>query len=157
MRGMPLVSHQLLVRGERVSVLAIISVNGLLDVKVVRGTTNGDTFYDFIQENLLPNLMLFNGENPHSVVIMDNCSIHHIDEIVPMIQEVGALVHFLPPYSPDFMPIELAFSKVKTTLKTLEWDVKDITDVETILLTAFMAITPDNCHAWICASGLYYE
>ena len=93
MRGMPLVSHQLLVRGERVSVLAIISVNGLLDVKVVRGTTNGDTFYDFIQENLLPNLMPFNGENPDSVVIMDNCLIHHI---VPMIQDVGALVHFLP-------------------------------------------------------------
>ena len=54
MRGMPLVSHRLLVRGECVSALAIISVSGLLDVKVVRGTTNGDTFYDFIQENLLP-------------------------------------------------------------------------------------------------------
>ena len=157
MRGMPLVSHQLLVRGERVSALAIISVNGLLDVKVVRGTTNGDTFYDFIQENLLPHLMPFNGEtDPHSVVIMDNCSIHHINEIVPMIQDVGAIVHFLPPYSPDFMPIELAFSKVKTTLKTLDWDMKDIDDVETILLTAFTAITPENCHAWISASGLYY-
>ena len=156
MRGMPLVSHQLLVRGERVSALAIISVNGLLDVKVVRGTTNGDTFYDFIQENLLPHLMPFNGENPHSVVIMDNCSIHHINEIVPMIQDVGAIVHFLPPYSPDFMPIELAFSKVKTTLKTLDWDMKDIDDVETILLTAFTAITPENCRAWISASGLYY-
>jgi len=156
LRGMPLVSHQLLVRGERVSALAIISVNGLLDVKVVRGTTNGDTFYDFIQENLLPHLMPFNGENPHSVVIMDNCSIHHIDEIVSMIQDVGAIVHFLPPYSPDFMPIELAFSKVKTTLKTLDWDMKDITDVETILLTAFTAITPENCCAWISASGLYY-
>ena len=153
---MPLVSHQLLVRGERVSALAIISVNGLLDVKVVRGTTNGDTFYDFIQENLLPHLMPFNGENPHGVVIMDNCSIHHINEIVPMIQDVGAIVHFLPPYSPDFMPIELAFSKVKTTLKTLDWDMKDIDDVETILLTAFTAITPENCHAWISASGLYY-
>ena len=121
--------------------MAIISVNGLLDVKVVRGTTNGDTFYDFIKEHLLLNLMPFNGENPHSVVIMDNCSIHHVDEIVPMIQDVGAIVHFLPPHSPDFMPIELAFSKLKTTLKTLDWDMKDITDVETILLTAFMTIT----------------
>ena len=121
--------------------MAIISVSGLLDVKVVRGTTNGDTFYDFIKEHLLLNLMPFNGENPHSVVIMDNCSIHHVDEIVPMIQDVGAIVHFLPPHSPDFMPIELAFSKLKTTLKTLDWDMKDITDVETILLTAFMTIT----------------
>ena len=77
MRAMPLVSHQPLVWGERVSALAIISVSGLLDVKVVRGTTNGDTFYDFIQENLLPNLMPFNGENPYSVVMVDNCSIHN--------------------------------------------------------------------------------
>jgi len=69
-----------------------------------------------------------------------------------MIQDVGAIVHFLPPYSPDFMPIELVFSKVKATLKTLDWDMKDITDVETILLTAFTAITPENCCAWISAS-----
>ena len=99
--------------------------------------------------------MPFNGENPHSVVIMDNCLSHHINEIVPMIQDVGAIVYFLPPYSPDFMPIELAFSKVKTTLKTLDWDMKDIDDVETILLTAFTAITLENCRAWISASGLY--
>ena len=54
--------------------------------------------------------MPFDGHNPHSVVILDNCSIHHIPEIVHMIQEVGALVHFLPPYSPDLNPIEEAFS-----------------------------------------------
>ena len=110
MRGMPLVSHQLLVRGERVFALAIISVSGLLDVKVVRGTTNGDTFYDFIQENLPLNLMLFNGENPHSVVIMDNCSIHHIDEIVPMIQEVGALQLHLCNSCPPILQISCQLS-----------------------------------------------
>ena len=90
-----------------------------------------------------------------SVVIMDNSLVHHINEIVPMIQDVGAIVHFLLPYSPNFMPIELAFSKVKTTPKTLDWDMKDINDVETILLTAFMALTPENCHAWISASTSY--
>jgi transposase len=42
-----------------------------------------------------------------------NCSIHHLDEIVDMIHEVGALVHFLPPYSPDFNPIKNMFSKLK--------------------------------------------
>jgi len=95
------------------SALAIISVNGLLDVKVVRGTTNGDTFYDFIQENLLPHLMPFNGENPHSVVIMDNCSIHHIDEIVSMIQDVGAIVHFLPPIPQTSCLLSWHFQKSK--------------------------------------------
>ena len=42
------------------------------------------------------------------------------------------------------------------SMKTLDWDMKDITDVEIILLTAFTAITPENCRAWISASGLFY-
>ena len=48
-----------------------------------------------------------------TVVIMDNASIHHVDGIVNMIEEVGAMVMFLPPYSPDFNPIEALFSKLK--------------------------------------------
>lgn len=60
--------------------------------------------------------MPFNGVNPHSVVIMDNCAIHNVDGIVKSIHDVGALVHFLPPYSPDFQPIEETFSKVKTKM-----------------------------------------
>ena len=109
MRGKPLVSHKLLVRGERVSAIACISIAGLLDVMTVKGTTDGDTFYQFVQKYLLPHLLPFNGINPHSVVVMDNCSIHHVDNIVKSIQDVGALVHFLPPYSPDLQPIEETF------------------------------------------------
>ena len=92
-------------------------MNGLLDVKVVRGGTNSKIFYSFVEERLLPCLLPFDGINPHSVLIMDNCSIHHVSEIVQIIEEVGSIVHFLAPYSPDFMPIELAFSKVKASLK----------------------------------------
>ena len=46
----------------------------------MNGTTDGDTFYDFVQEHLLPHLLPFDGVNPHSVVVLDNCSIHHIQE-----------------------------------------------------------------------------
>ena len=58
------------------------------------------------QSSLLPHLMLFDGYNRHSVVIMDNCSVHHVNGIQKMIEEMGAIVHFLPPYRPDFNPIE---------------------------------------------------
>ena len=119
-RGKPAQKHSLLVRGEHVSGITLISVNGLLDVDVVKGSVDGDKFYDFVQKHLLPHLMPFNGVNPHSVVILDNCSIHHVDGIASMIEEVGALVHFLPPYSPDFNPIEETFSKVKAEMKNLE-------------------------------------
>ena len=146
-------SHQLLVRGDHLSGIAFISVNGLLDVKVVTGATNGDVFYSFVEEHLLPCLLPFDGINPHSVVIMDNCSIHHVSGIVQMIEEVGSVVHFLPPYSPDFMPIELAFSKVKTALKT---DGKQqIVDMESALLAAFATINAQDYQSWISESGLY--
>ena len=60
----------------------------------------------FIDLCLLPHLMPFNGTNPNSIVVMDNCAIHHVYEIVELIKSVGALVLYLPPYSPHLMPIE---------------------------------------------------
>ena len=65
-----------------------MSVKGILDCKVVKGTVDGDLFYDVLQSALLPDLMPFNGVNPHSIVILDNASIHHADGIVKMINEV---------------------------------------------------------------------
>ena len=55
----------------------------------------------------------FDGLNPRSVVIMDNATIHYTPSTVNLFEEVGALVHYLPPYSPDMNPIEEAFSKIK--------------------------------------------
>ncbi len=55
-RGIPLKHQTLLVRGERVSAVAFMPVSGLLDVKVAKGTTDGDTFYNFVEEYLLPHL-----------------------------------------------------------------------------------------------------
>lgn len=119
-RGKPLKTHSFFVHGERVSAIACISMAGLLDVKTLKGTSDGDTFYSFIHTHLLPHLMPYNGTNPHSVVVMDNCSIHHVPEVVKAIQDVGALIHILPPYSPDFAPIEETFSKVKQAMKSIQ-------------------------------------
>ena len=114
-RGKPLRDHSLFMRGERISSIAAISTNGLLDVKTVHGTTDGTDFYDFINSQLLPHLLPFNGINHHSIVVLDNCSINHIVEVSRIIHQVGALVIFHPPYydSPDYNPIEETFSKVK--------------------------------------------
>ena len=63
-RGKPVQCPKLLVRGERISVIVAMTVNGILDLQIVRGSVNGDIFMDFIQRGLLPNLMPFNGTNP---------------------------------------------------------------------------------------------
>ena len=114
----------------------------MLDCYTVEGTLDADTFYDFIQR-LLKLLMPFNGVNPHSVVILDNASVHHVQGIVEMINEVGALVLFLPPYSPDFNPIEEAFSRLKALIKVYEMEHLEMEhlDLEDIVLAASLLRT----------------
>ena len=74
-----------------------------------------------------------------------------------MIESVGALVHFLPPYSPDFNPIEEMFSKVKTEMKRLEVSLTNIMDIKTIALSAFASITPEDCQGWILNNTIYTQ
>ena len=154
-RGKTPRSYDFLVRGETISAVASMSYSGLLDVKTVRGTTDGDEFYLFVQTNLLPHLLPFNGINSHSIVVMDNCSIHHVNEVVQSIEDVGALVIFLPPYSPDYNPIEELFSKIKYVLKRKETDMDHTTDLQTALFSCFMEVTNEDCCAWIDHCEIY--
>ena len=71
-----------------------------------------------------------------------------------MIEQVGVIVHFLPPYSPDLNPIEEAFSKVKSELKHVE-KTMDIDDIETLALAAFSSITQEDCLGWISHCKIY--
>ena len=128
LRGKPAVSKKLLVRGQRVLAIAAMSTEGILDCYTVTGSVNGSQFSDFVQQALLPQLLPFNGVNARSVVILDNASIHHVDGVVDLIESTGALVFFLPPYSPDLNAIEEAFSKLKITLRAIE-ALLDILDV----------------------------
>ncbi len=113
-------------------------MRGVLDCTVVKGAV-GDVFYDFVQSNLLPHLMPFNGFNPLSVVVLT--SIHHVDGIQSMIEEVGALVLYLPPYSPDYNPIEEAFGNVKAITKAYEQEMGS----RGMVLASFSHITPHDC------------
>lgn len=126
---------------------------GLLDIKIVRGSVTGDIFNDFIERQLLPNLMPFNGTNPNSIVIMDNCSVHHVDSVADTFEGIGVIVHYLPPYSPNYNPIELLFSKVKSLIRKMETELSLMEDIETIVLAAFASITKEDCEAWV--NGTY--
>ena len=139
------------------SAIAAMSVDGIIALKIVLGSVDGDTFYDFTCGSLLRHLMPFNGMNRNSIVIMDNCSIHHVDEVDQVFKDSSVLVHYLPPYSPDYNPIELAFSKVKYMIKALDTEMEVIDDIETIVLCAFSAITPTDCQAWIRSVGIYND
>ena len=147
LRGMRAEVPSLLVRGQRVSTMAAIDHNGLIHVKLTTRTVNANTFYDFIRGDLLSNLQPFDGTNERSVVIMDNCSIHHVDSITSLFEEAGVLLLFLPPYSPDYMAIEEAFSYIKAYLR-LHSDIFQVTrDPIALIRAAFTSITSDQCNA----------
>ncbi|BDT14768.1 transposase [Limnospira platensis NIES-39] len=71
----------------------------------------GKDFQDFIEQDLVPRL------NPGDVVVMDNLNIHKMEGIEEMITATGARVEYLPPYSPDFNPIEMLWSTVKSVVR----------------------------------------
>ena len=81
-----------------------MSLQGISDVCLFEGT---ESFDEFIRNYLVPIVQPFNWISQHLVVIMDNTSIYHVETIVGLIEnQIGACLHFLPPYSPDLNPVE---------------------------------------------------
>jgi len=152
-RGLPPCDHQLQLRGTRYSAVGILSVDGIQDVYITEDTVNGDVFLDFLYTQLLPILCPFNGSNPNSIVVMDNASIHHTDAVVNAICGVGALIRFLPPYSPDLNPIEFVFGEVKQYVQANNSLLETSLSIPSILLMAFQSITAANCREYIKYAG----
>lgn len=154
-RGTRAVTNRLLVRGKRFSTIAAMCIDGVIDVHITSGSVDGETFAGFIERCLLPNLLPYNGINPRSVVILDNASIHHVEPVVDLISAAGVLPVFLPPYSPDLMPIEECFSKVKSYIRSYDPVVAVLNDgeIEELILSAFSSVTTDDCRGWMRDCG----
>ena len=146
--------HRLMVRGTRYSAIPVVSLEGIHDVYLAEGNVNGEKFEFFVRSCLLPILNEFNCTNPRSVVILDNASIHHIDEISKIIEdEAGARMLFLPPYSPDLNPVEEVFSKVKGIMKANDGLFQASCIPRALLSLAFGMVTTQDCHSYIAHSG----
>ena len=157
LRGMRAECHRLLVRGQRISAIAAIASDGLTAVELKTGTVNSDCFVDFVRGCLIPNMQPFNGTNLKSIAVMDNCSVHHVQDVYDLFNAAGILLLFLPPYSPDYNPIEEAFSYIKWYLKEHD-DILQVRDIDPnpIIMSAFESITPSHCNGWITNSGYAY-
>lgn len=142
-----------LVRGRRVSAIAAITTDGVLSYEMTQDSVNGDKFLDYVRGSLIPNMNPFDGISGKSIVIMDNCSVHHTQEVHDELQNAGVLVIFLPPYSPDYMPIELCFSYIKYYLKRHDDLLQTISDPTPIISSAFQSVTSHQCTNWINHCG----
>ena len=153
MRGESAVDHRWLHRGNRISAIAAMTTTGILAVELMKGSVNGDKFFDYVRGSLIPEMLPFDGRNPKSIAVMDNCSIHHVNAVTQLFKDGGILVLFLPPYSPDFMPIEETFSYIKYYLKDHDelWQAMD--DPTLVLQAAFNSVKRTHCNGWISDCG----
>lgn len=118
---------------------------GMVAPMVMDGPINGDWFETYVGQLLVPTLA------PGDVVIMDNLSSHKRRSVREMIEAAGAELRFLPPYSPDFNPIEMAFARLKALLrKAGERTVDALWDVIGKLVGMF---EPDECINYFAACG----
>lgn len=89
-----------------------LRVGGFTAPLVIEGAINGETFLAYVRQFLAPTL------RPGDVLVMDNLSVHKVQGVREAVEARGATLLYLPPYSPDLNPIELAFSKLKALLRT---------------------------------------
>ena len=119
--------------------------DGLVAPWVIDGAINREAFETYVEKMLVPEL------RRDDVVIMDNLSSHKGAKVRAMIEAAGAQLLYLPSYSPDFNPIELAFAKLKALLrKAAERTVEALWTAIGRLLDAF---TPTECANYFAAAG----
>ncbi|XP_031565977.1 uncharacterized protein LOC116301108 [Actinia tenebrosa] len=104
-------------RGSRYSVLAAISVDGVIASHVIDGAYDREQYEFAFLQFILPHIGRFSRQEANSVIIMDNCIIHYSDVVTNAVRNKGGIIMFLPPYSPDFNPIEDCFNFCKKWLQ----------------------------------------
>ena len=123
--------------------VAGLRLSGIDAPMVIDGPMNGEAFLAYVEQILVPSL------RPGDIVVMDNLSCH--PAVRAAIEAAGAELRFLPPYSPDFNPIENAFAKLKALLRKAATRTRDALWQEVgRLLDAF---TPRECSNYFAAAG----
>jgi hypothetical protein len=130
--------------------LPVLSLDGILHLKVVENAISGKDFHRFV-EGLLPHMNEW--PLPNSVLVVDNASIHKVAGIREMVEERGARLLYLPAYSPNFNPIELAFSTIKAWLHTNHNRVNQELESEhgvvyNVLWEAVHSVTTEQAKGW---------
>ena len=127
------------------NLIGAITLEGVIADFCVDGGTTGEVFTVFLEEVLCPVLKV------GQIVLIDNSPAHIVKEVKGLIEGRGAKLIYLPPYSPEFNPIEHCWSKVKSHLRRLEpWDEKRL---NSSVKKALKTVTTDDAQAWFSHCG----
>ncbi len=128
------------------TILSSIRLNGETAYITYQGGTTCEKFTDYLKNVLAPTL------REDDIVVMDNMRTHHSKAVKKVIEELKINVIFLPPYSPDFNPIEKMWSKIKAVLRRIK--VRVPSDLNDAVNTAFSLVTGSDCCGWFSAACL---
>ncbi|MCM1024223.1 MAG: transposase [Prevotella sp.] len=122
-----------------------MATNGETAYTAYNGRTTSEKFVDYLKNVLAPTL------RDSDIVVMDNMRTHHAKTVKKVIEELKINVIFLPPYSPDYNPIEKMWSKVKAVLRKLK--ARSASELTSATNEAFDLISVDDCCGWF---GSYF-
>lgn len=131
--------------GSNTTLVATLSLAGVGAAMTLEGAVDRLAFEAFVREVLAPTLV------PGQVVVLDNLSVHQGAAIRAAIEAAGCALLFLPPYSPDFAPIEQAFAKLKAALRRAGARTREA--LEAAIAAALAAITVRDAAGWFAHCG----
>lgn len=117
--------------------------------KEITGALNGATFLEYIRNDLAPTL------KPGDIVIMDNLRVHKVNGVRQAIEDKGASVLYLPPYSPDMNPIEMLWSKIKAFLRKEK--ARDADLLIDAIEKAYSTVSVEDVLGWFSAAGYMHS
>jgi transposase len=144
-RGTRLHDHTPCSHWQTHTVVVGLRLEGLTAPAVFDGPIDTPTFRAYIEQVLVPTL------RAGDVVVLDNLAVHKQPEVRAAIEAAGARVRFLPPYSPDFNPIEQAFAKLKAFLRAAR--PRNFDQVCDLIAAALTLFTSEECANYVRHSG----
>jgi transposase len=145
LRGTRIGDHTPCSHWQTQTVVAALRTTELTATAVFDGPIDNDTFRAYVEQILVPTL------RPGDVVVLDNLAAHKQPEVRVAIEQASASLKFLPPYSPDFNPIELAFAKLKAFLRAARPRTFD--QVCALIAAALALFLSDECANYVRHCG----
>jgi transposase len=132
-------------RWRSLTLLGAVSTSGWVAAMSIEAPTDGDVFLAYVEHVPCPQL------KAGQMVVMDNLRAHKVDGVRELIENTGATLCYLPPYSPDFNPIEQCWAQVKQKLRKLK--ARSVAALEQALGETLPAVTPSHISAYFRHCG----
>jgi transposase len=144
-RGERLVGHVPMAHWKTMTFIAGFRQTGIVAPMVIKGAMNGEAFLAYIEQCLVPTL------KRRDVVVIDNVPFHKALRVQEAIEARGATLRYLPPYSPDFNPIEMVFHPLKTFLRKAAE--RTVEGLQRCVRSYIRALDPSECMGYFTHAG----